>query len=309
MSLYTKHRPKTNEGMKGNFSAIEKKLELPDHNHVFLFTGPSGCGKTSESFIVASLVGAEDGDVVYINAADSTGIDDMRSLLRDLMLSPTGKARVYIIDEFHKVSVPAQSTLLIPLEDTPDHVYFILCSSEPKHIIKAIRTRASTFDFPPLTASQLYSILRDINKAEGFSLDKGLLMSIAEKAEGSARTAINILEDVSGLSPSEQEEAVEKLSGGIDDAETIDLCRQLYARNSWSEWRKTLSSLKENGKEPESIRRALLGYGQSMLLSGGAGDDSVAGIMGYLVNTVYDSGFPGLTLACYTAWAKNIRGF
>jgi DNA polymerase III subunit gamma/tau len=308
VSLYTAHRPATIQKMKGDFSAIEKMLKLPDHNHVFLFTGPSGVGKTTLARIVANIVRADPLDIDEINGALTNGIDDIRGWLGDLMICPMGRAHVYIIDEFHKITVPAQNALLKPLEDTPDHVYFILCSSEPKHIIKAIRTRASTFEFPPLTSEQLYDIMREIKKEEGYTIDKNLLLDIAEKAEGSARTAINMLECVATLSPEEQEESVGLMNGGTDDTEVIDLCRSLYSKMPWKDIRTILSSLKDGGKEPESIRRAILGYGQALLLSD-KNSDIVAGVMMDFINPVYDSGFPGLTLACYTAWAKNIRGF
>lgn len=307
MSLYNKYRPQSIAEMQGDFKAIENELKLPNHNHTFLFTGSSGTGKSSMARIIAKLVGAEDMDIEEVNGANTNGVDDIRALLSDLMICPMGKAHVYIIDECHKITTAAQNALLKPLEDTPEHAYFILCSSEPRTIIKAIQTRATVFNFPPLTGDMIYEILRDIKKQEGFSVDKSILLDIAEVVGGSAREAINILEKIGNLSKEEQEKEVGALGDGLGDAEVIDLCRTLYDKKSWSKMREVLRGLKEKGAEPESVRRAVLGYGQSILLN--KEDDAIACIMGQFLEPFFNTGFPGLTHACYMAWAKDVRGF
>jgi DNA polymerase-3 subunit gamma/tau len=308
MSLYSKYRPKSFAGMMGNFTAIEELLKRPDHNHALLFTGHPGTGKTSASRIVASLVGAEDTDIREVNIGDKTGIDDMRAIINDVSISPWGRAKVYILDEFHKATEQAQTAMFKALEDIPNHVYFILCSSEPKKIKEAIRTRVTTFDFSPLTVDMLYGILCRVKKAESIEVQKDILFDIAEGVGGSARMALTVLEAIASLSPENQRKEVSKQVAGIDDAQVIDLCRLIFGKGvMWKEIASYLLSLKDQGVEAESVRRAIIGYGQAILLKNAT--DTVAFTMEKLVDNVYDSGFPGLTLKCYLAWIGATRGF
>jgi DNA polymerase-3 subunit gamma/tau len=293
--------------MKGDFSKIEKILENPNHNHVFLFTGGAGRGKTTMSRILAQKVGANELDIREINCSNTNGIDDIRAIIDDMPFAPNGLAKVYILDEFHKVTPAAQNCLLKELEDTPEHVYFILCSSEPTKIIPALRSRPICIDFPPLSVDQLYGILKGIKSEEKFNVSRDMLFSIAERANGSAREAINILEKIGSLEPEEQSREVEK-GTETEDAEILDLCRLYFqAGVTWKEMRKCLGALKEKGIEPEAIRRSLLGYGQAILLR--EGDDNTAFRMDKLMYNSYDSGYPGLVTQLYLAWASATRGF
>jgi DNA polymerase-3 subunit gamma/tau len=295
--------------MKGDFNAIEKLLETSDHNHVFLFTGISGGGKTTAARIVASIVGADEMDIQESNGSDKNGIDDMRKIIESVSTSSWGKSKVYIIDEFHKVTIPAQNALLKILEDTPSHVYFILCSSEPKTIIKAIQTRASVFNFPPLTPDMLYAIMRDVKNKEGFTISKDVLFDIAENVEGSARKALTVLESIATLPAEEQKVEVSRQLASVNNAEVIELCRMIFDdKATWRSLRGLLKSLKDQGLEAEGLRRAVLGYGQALLLNSDSGD-TTAFIMEKLVDNVYDSGFPGLVAKCYMTRKASERGF
>jgi DNA polymerase III gamma/tau subunit len=309
VSLYSKYRPTSFSEMKGNFSALEELLKIPDHNHVFLFTGFTGCGKTTGARIVASIVGADEMDIQESNGSDKNGIDDMRKIIESVSTSSWGKAKVYIIDEFHRATAPAQNALLKILEDTPSHVYFILCSSEPKTIIKAIQTRASTFNFPPLTPDMLYAIMRDVKNKEGFTISKDILFDIAENVEGSARKALTVLEAIATLPAEEQKAEVSNQLVSVNNAEVIELCRLIFnSKTSWGQLRAVLKSLKDQGLEAEGLRRAVLGYGQALLLNQDS-DDTAAFIMEKLVDNVYDSGFPGLVTRCYLSRTASARGF
>lgn len=308
MSLYNEYRPQSFAEMVGDFTIFESYKTDPNRNHVLLFDGPSGCGKTTAARIFAEMAGATEMDIQEINCANSNGIDDMRSLIEDMGLSPYGKAKVYILDEFHKVTTAAQNCLLKAFEDTPSHVYFILCSSEPRTIIKAIQTRALHVHFPPLTPEAIYGILRSIKIKEKFSVSKDILFDIADKSEGSAREAINMLEAVSAL-PEDKQKDFSRGAGSSDAPELIDLCRLFFNEGTtWKEIRVILKGLKEAGIEPETIRRSLLGYGQACLL-GENNNDIIALRMEKLMYASYDSGFPGLVVQIYKAWAADIRGF
>lgn len=308
MSLYNKYRPQTFAQMKGNFSHLGKMLDRPDHNHVFLLTGGVGRGKTTAARIIASMVGAEDISRYEINCADYNGVDDARALIREMGLTSFSKSRVYILDEFHKMTTPAQNALLKYCEDTPKDTYIIMCSSEPRTIIPGLKSRACVIDFPPLTSDELYDILREVKIAEKLQVSKDILFDIADLSNGSAREALTTLELVSSAPPDEQE-ALLVARDSEENKEIIDLCRAYYGEgNTWKELRTVLTSLKEQKMEPETIRRALLGYGSALLL-GNSNSDSIAFRMERLCNNTFDSGFPGLVNMIYLSWAAAQRGF
>jgi DNA polymerase III gamma/tau subunit len=309
MSLYSKYRPTTFAEMKGNFSALEEHFKIPSHNHALLFTGGVGCGKTTAGRIIASMIGADDIDLQEVNVGDKTGIDDMRKIIDSISTSSWGKAKVYLLDEFHKASDQAQTAMFKSLEDVPEHVYFILCSSEPNKIKAAIRSRATTFNFPPLTPDMLYAIMRDVKNKEGFTISKDILFDIAENVEGSARKALTVLEAIATLSAEEQKVEVANQLVSVNNAEVIELCRLIFnSKTSWGQLRAVLKSLKDQGLEAEGLRRAVLGYGQALLLNQDS-DDTTAFIMEKLVDNVYDSGFPGLVTRCYLSRTASARGF
>lgn len=308
MSLYNKYRPTSFEEMKGDYSRIEKVLKKEDHNHVFLFEGPSGCGKTTAARIFAGMVGAYETDIQERNCSNATGIDDMRKIIEEIPLSPFGKAKIYILDEFQNVSSQAQNALLKELEDVPGHVYFALCTSDSRKVIPTIKTRAVLVNFPPLTEDDIYDILRDIKTKEGFGVTKDTLFAIAENAQGSARKAINTLESIGQLDQEEQEKVLAQ-AGSIDSAEVIDLCRTFFSdKPTWRDLRMQLQALEKNNVDSEAIRRALLGYGKSILL-GQNNNDTVAMLMDRIKENTYDTGFPGVVSMIYLAWAAMQRGF
>lgn len=298
MSLYNKYRPTTFEGMKGNFTSIQRHLQKKDHNHVLLFHGTSGVGKTTCGRIVAAEVGATERDTKEINCSSNNGIDFIRSLSDDILLAPDGKHKVYILDEFQQVSPQAQNAFLKELEDVPEHVYFILCTSEPRKIIRAIHTRAVVFNFPPLTVEAIYDIIREIAIAEEFTVSKEIKYEIAEFADGSARFAINELERVVQFEEADRKRALKRES---EPEELIDICRIYFDEGStWKEVAKSFGLLKEQKADSETIRRTLLGYGTALLL--GNKPDIALRLMKPLIQNTFDSGLPGLAVSLRQGW-------
>jgi len=190
----------------------------------------------------------------------------------------------------HAMTKDAQNAALKILEDTPKHVYFILCTTEPQKMIKTIKTRCCHLPVELLTSPYLTKLINRILKREKEELDEEVVADIADASEGSARKALVILDKVLNLPPDQRE-------GGIvveeDEPEVIELCRMLIKGGNWAKVAKTLKAIKT---EPETVRWSVLGYARTCLLGGEA---KAAGIIDIFQENFYDSKEAGLALACY----------
>ena len=307
MGLYQKYRPDSLDAVVGNVgmkTALQTLIERGEFPHACLFTGPTGCGKTTMARIVANSLGSKGGDLREIDSADFRGIDTVRELRKNSQYAPLeGSCRVWIIDECHKMTNDAQSALLKILEDTPPHVYFILCTTDPQKLLPTIKGRCSQYQVELLSEEQVIQVLRRAVKGEGERLTKQVYLQIAEDSLGHARNALQILEQV--LSVDEELRAEVAKRSAEQQSQTIELCRALIGKRGWKEVASILTGLKD--QEAESIRRAVLGYCQAILLK--KKDDNVAGVMESFIDNFYDSGFPGLTFACYSAVNGCFKNF
>lgn len=300
MSLHLNHRPKSLEEFCGNTSTIgaleavlSREGEIP---HAFLFTGPSGCGKTTLARIVATRLGCSEYDFKELNAADFRGIDTIREVRKQVTLRPLGgKCRVWILDECHSLSGDAQNALLKLLEDTPKHVYFMLCTTNPQKLIKTIISRCMEFQVGTLPENRIVRMLEGVVEKEKKVVPKQVLEHIAVICQGHPRRALVALDKVIDLPEEKMMRAVEQSQE--EESQVIDLCRALMERKKWAEVAKILKGLKD--QEPEQVRRAVLGYCSSVLLNKESPQAYL--VMERFMKPLYDTGFPGLTLACYEA--------
>lgn len=299
MSLYLKYRPTNLSQVKGN-EAIVVTLEgmLEDMKtcpHSFLLHGLTGCGKTTIGRIIADRLGCKEKDLQEINSADFRGIDTIRELLKNSQFLPVeGEARVWLIDECHKMTNDAQNALLKILEDTPAHVYFILCTTEPQKLLPTIKGRCIQFQVLPLNDSQMYGLLRSIVHSEKETLEKEVYEQIIQSSKGLPRNAIQILEQVLNTPTDNRMEAARKAEAEF--VQSIELCRALLKGASWKDIRPILTGLRD--QEAESIRRAVLGYTQAVLLN--TENDRAGLILEEFISPFYDGGFPQLVYACYS---------
>ena len=299
--LYLKYRPTTLDEVVGNEDVLEVlKNQLNGEQAMprsILFHGPTGCGKTTLGRIVAQELGARGSDLVEIDSADFRGIDTIRDIRKRGTYKPLeSPCRVWILDEVHRLTGDAQSALLKALEDTPKHIYYILCTTDPQKLLPTIRGRCSQFQVRPLTEREMKILLRRVVKAEEESLSKEVYEQIVQDSMGHPRNALQILAQVLAVEEGNRIKVAKKTAE--IQSKTIELCRALINGEPWKKVSNILKGLKN--EDPEQIRRAVLGYCQSVLLGSTSQNDGVAGIMEEFVEPFFNSGFPGLVLACYS---------
>lgn len=303
-SLYLKYRPKSLDEMKGNRTVIDSISGIISNNkipHAILLTGPSGCGKTTVARIIKDALGCHDQDYRELDSAVDRSVDGIREIRRQMTLKALGgKVRVWLIDECHILGVggasasnASQNALLKALEDTPSHVYFILATTDPQKLLQAIKTRCMTFNLSALNSSQMLSLLDDVIEKEKLAIADDIKEMIINQSMGSPRQALNILQKVSVLPSKQQAKAVEQATS--EENQVIDLCRSLIKHEKWTNVVKILRGLQD--QEPETIRRAVLGYCNSVILNNG--DAQAYLIMDAFKYNTYDIGWPAITMACY----------
>ena len=299
MSLYLKYRPQSLEDFVGNMptvSALRSVLKKPriEFPHALLFVGDSGCGKTTLARIVAKEIGCSDFDLDELDIADFRGIDTIRQIRRQMGLRPLkGEVKVYILDECHSLTKDAQGALLKALEDTPKHVYFMLCTTDPQKLLKTIHSRCMEFKVSPLSSSKMKTLIESVVAREAKSLPNEVIEYIALNSLGRPRQALVLLDKVVNVSPKHMMKMVERTAQ--EESRVVELCRALLEKKSWSKIAVILKGLQD--QEPESVRRAVLEYFATVLLGG----QDVYDIVDCFRDNFYDSGRAGLILACYEA--------
>ena len=199
-ALYRKHRPDSLKKLVGQSDAvtlIEKQLKNNNLSHAYLFSGPRGVGKTSLARIIATTLGCDPiFDITEIDAASHNKVDDIRELNDSInfIASSPGKKRVFILDEVHMLSNAASNAFLKTLEEPPEHVIFILATTEPERVLETIKSRTTHIAFKRIGNDEIISTLNEIGKSEKIKINDDVLSYIANQSDGSLRDAINLFE-------------------------------------------------------------------------------------------------------------------
>lgn len=298
LELYRKYRPSTLDEMVGNEATIKSlKKELENGSHVFLMTGNAGCGKTTLARIIAKEVGAGELSIREINSADNRGIDTAREVMEQMRFNPSdGDSLVWILDEVHMITTAGQNAFLKALEDTPSHVYFFLCTTNPEKLIAPLKTRCSIINVKPLDDKEMQFLLKRTCRSEGVKLNPEIIEKIISIADGGSRKALKLLAKVLYLDSDEERLEVLKSDDVAESQETIELCRTLL--NKDCSWSKVSSILKNmDTSEPEKIRMAVMGYMNSVLLSGKLNRNAICALQAFGQNTTFNNGKFQITIA------------
>jgi DNA polymerase III subunit gamma/tau len=208
MALYQKYRSKNLDTIIGQqhiTDVLKAAIKRQQVSHAYLFTGPRGVGKTSIARIVAHEINGlkysgnapEDIDIIEIDAASHGSVDDIRDMREKAYITPAiSKYKVYIIDEVHMLSSAAFNALLKIIEEPPEHLVFILATTEAHKVPDTIISRTQRFSFREIPVSLLKSHILEIAKKESISIDDEAAELLAERARGSARDALSVFEQV-----------------------------------------------------------------------------------------------------------------
>lgn len=220
-ALYRKYRPKKFENVVSQTTIIqtlENSIKTSHIGHAYLFSGPRGTGKTTAAKIFARAVNClnyKDGlcnecknciysgqkecmDIIEIDAASNNGVDEIRELRNKVKILPSElKYKVYIIDEVHMLSIGAFNALLKTLEEPPEHVIFILATTDPQKIPNTIISRCQTFQFKKISPNDIKQALEKIALNEKIEIEDEVLTSIASASDGGLRDAIGLLDKLS----------------------------------------------------------------------------------------------------------------
>lgn len=220
-ALYRKYRPKKFENVVSQTTIIqtlENSIKTSHIGHAYLFSGPRGTGKTTAAKIFARAVNClnykddlcnecknciysgqkECMDIIEIDAASNNGVDEIRELRNKVKILPSElKYKVYIIDEVHMLSIGAFNALLKTLEEPPEHVIFILATTDPQKIPNTIISRCQTFQFKKISPNDIKQMLEKIVLNEKIEIEDEVLTSIAYASDGGLRDAIGLLDKLS----------------------------------------------------------------------------------------------------------------
>jgi DNA polymerase III subunit gamma/tau len=219
-SFYRRYRPQRFEDCLGQehvSQTLRNAVRTSKVAHAYLFSGPRGCGKTTSARILAKALNCtnlQDGepcgvcdscklvtsgaslDVTELDAASNNGVDAMRDLVARVALGTSGRRKVYIVDEVHMLSTAAANALLKTLEEPPEHVVFVLATTDPQKVLPTIKSRTQHFEFRLFPVATLIELLNKVLADAGIDLDAATIEAVARRGNGSARDTLSALDQV-----------------------------------------------------------------------------------------------------------------
>ena len=290
--LYRKYRPKSFSefiGQEHIVQTLTNAIKGGMISHAYLFSGPRGTGKTTLARLLAKAVNCENPkgfepcnkcfscleinsgramDLIEVDAASQTGVDNIRDLKEGIRFVPTRlKYKVFIIDESHQLSKSAANALLKTLEEPPSHAIFILATTEPHKMISTILSRCQRFDFRKLRIEEIVKKLERDAKNEGTKIEKPALELVAQAARGSIRDGESMLDQVLAFAGNREikTEDIKEILGLIE----TDLVSQIFELITKKDVKAAINFLHqtlEKGIAPQEFTKALIEYMRQALL-------------------------------------------
>ncbi len=291
--LHHKYRPQTFAdlvGQKAITTTLINALLSERIAPAYLFTGSRGTGKTSSARILAkslnclnskkptdnpcgkcetcqSITKGNSLDIIEIDAASNTGVDNIRELIERAQFSPVQcRYKVYIIDEVHMLSTAAFNALLKTLEEPPERVIFILATTDPQRVLPTIISRCQRFDFRRIPLEEMVKHLTYIAKEENININQPAITLVAQFAQGGLRDAESLLDQLSLLTGNITPDQVWDLVGAVPERDLLDLLESLSENNG----EKVLSlcrKLMDRGREPLIVLQNLAGFYRDLLIA------------------------------------------
>ena len=290
-ALYRKWRPQRFEDVvaqRGIVTALRNQIASGRVGHAYLFTGVRGTGKTTCAKIFAKAVnclhpqngdpcgeceicrGIDNGsilDVVEMDAASNNGVDDIRDLRDETAYTPSAcHYKVYIIDEVHMLSTSAFNALLKTMEEPPEHVIFILATTEVQKVPATILSRCQRYDFQRITADKIAGRLEYVAGQENIELDHNAAELIGRLADGAMRDALSILDTCAGVSNTVDEALVRRMAGVTDRKYLFEISDAIAARDAVKALQE-IAALRQQSVDMRRLCMELAGHYRNLMLS------------------------------------------
>jgi len=278
-SLYRRYRPRRFDELRGQehvVRALRNAVKSHREGQAYLFSGPRGTGKTSTARILAKVLNCEDPqdgepcgicnscgaidsgnsfDVLELDAASNNGVENMRDLIERAALGSPGRHRVFILDEVHMLSKPAEAALLKTLEEPPPHVVFVLATTDPQKVSETIRSRTQHLQFHLLPMDELEEHVRYVVADAGLKMSEDAIQHVLAQGGGSARDTLSALELVAAA------------GGEVDRGPSTDEFVESIVEHDPARAIRAVASAVSRGADPRTLTESIVAHLRNCFLS------------------------------------------